>query len=206
MADKKGHIIFDFDGTVVSNFEALKKLLSEPVSKPQTQSKLQSSKLGLKISSWIEYLGNITTLFHHHYEAYEGIPELLEELKDRGHELYIWTMRDKQSTEVILESVGLRHFFKIVKGTDSDHIKPGINGLLSMVGHHGPEKVVVVGDGWTDFIGAKVFGCPSIFAMWGKRYDAFLKKGGFSFSAEHPIECLDFIDHYFSENSLKKEA
>jgi phosphoglycolate phosphatase-like HAD superfamily hydrolase len=203
VVDKKGHIIFDFDGTVVSNFDALKKLISTPV---LDMEKAAKKTFGFKLSTWIKNLGSLTTHFHHHYEAYEGIPELLQELQNRGHSLYIWTLRDPVSTEIILESVGLRHFFKAIKGTEEDHIKPGIQGLLNMVGEHRPENVIIIGDGWTDIIGSKFFGCPSIFAMWGKKFDLFFKKGRFSYTARYPKQCLEFIDDYFHNRTLKKGA
>lgn len=203
LVDKKGHIVFDFDGTVVSNFDALKRLISSPV----IDSKKASQKtFGLKLSTWIKNLGSLTTHFHHHYEAYDGIPELLQDLQKRGHSLYIWTLRDPVSTEIILESVGLRHYFKAIKGTEEDHIKPGVQGLLSMVGEARPENVIIIGDGWTDIIGARFLGCPSIFAMWGKKFDLLFKKGRFSYTATTPKECLSFIDEYFQKETLKKGA
>jgi phosphoglycolate phosphatase len=223
----KGHIVFDFDGTVVSNMEALKiglsiyknKIKSYPISN-LLPFKTISGSLSFLWDNWgknekelslkqrmIISLGLITTTRIFNYRAFEGIPELIKGLSSSGYRVYIWTARDRFSTMYILEELGLLGCFIDLRCSDDTKVKPHPAGLKEMFKGVQKNSVILIGNSRDDILGAKSFGCSSIGALWGKlekRQD--LKDEGASYLAKSPTQCKRIIDSYFKKLHSKKSA
>ncbi|HLT23360.1 MAG TPA: HAD-IA family hydrolase [Bacteriovoracaceae bacterium] len=97
---------------------------------------------------------------------YPGIFDLLTELKESGHLLYVWTARDRISTLRILAENKVLPFFEEISTIDDDLPKPNPAGLTRMLGEIDKRSICVIGDSPTDIIGAKSFGVMSIGALW----------------------------------------
>ena len=100
---------------------------------------------------------------------YPGIRELLEELKTKGHTLYVATSKPEEMSVKILEHFDLAKYFDRICGASLDTSRSSkedvIAYLLSLSGR--AESIVMVGDTKFDILGAKAHGIPAIGVSWG---------------------------------------
>lgn len=126
--------------------------------------------------------------------VYPGIPELLHRLEKADCALYLWTARDRLSTERYLDRFGLRRYFQDIRTASEVALKPNPQGLQEMLVGISPSLCVMVGDSWTDIRGASLFGCPSIGALWNPHVEGdVLKEFGAHALAATPSECYELI-------------
>lgn len=114
---------------------------------------------------------------------YPGIKELLMELNQRGIPMYVWTARDKKSTQEILSKQGVLSFFIDICGGDSAARKPSAEGLEYLLSGVNAQNVIVIGDSIGDIIGAKSFGATAVAVLWDKKDEraeaAFIQAGAY---------------------------
>ena len=100
---------------------------------------------------------------------YEGIREVLAQLKALGHTLYVATSKPESMSVEILEHFDLAKYFDIIAGASFDRSRSSkedvIAYLLSQCGDY--EEKIMVGDTAFDVIGAKVHGIPTVGVSWG---------------------------------------
>ncbi len=146
---KKGHVIFDCDGTLIKS----------------------DGKL------------------------FPEIKDLLQKLKAKGHELYIWTGRDRVSTQRLLQENEIHSYFFDMRCADDASPKPNPEGPIQMLIGIDHENVVIVGDSFADVLGAKNYKCRSIGAVWDRDVKAdVLREMGADFIAQTPIDCLEILN------------
>lgn len=97
---------------------------------------------------------------------FEGIRELLIELKANKLKLYVWTARNRYSCVQFLKSLDIIGFFEDISTSTDCESKPSPEGLYSMLGDISPKEVIIIGDSTSDIYGAKNFGSKSIGATW----------------------------------------
>ena len=110
-----------------------------------------------------------------HTRPYEGIPEALEALRDRGITLALLTNKPTAPTVRILELLDLARWFSDVVGGDSAAgRKPDPAGLLQMIQRAGatPASSVLVGDSRIDVQTARRAGVRVCVAKYGFGYRA----------------------------------
>lgn len=128
------------------------------------------------------------------YSLFDGIKELLLALSGDAI-LYVWTARDRKSTQRILKEFGILQYFHSLSTIDDALPKPHVSGLVDLVGEASNQSVCVIGDTTNDILGAKNFGAKSIGVVWNKSGAAdVLKHSGADFIAQEPHECLDWIN------------
>ena len=210
----KGHVIFDFDGTLVDSFEAIllgiQKLMHEltgtlhPLTKvremytPDIDKQYQSFGLAPmspseKMKNLLRF-GEIARGIVYDYQLFPGLLQLLENLKQEGYRLSLWTARDRQSTLEILNRVGIMPFFQGICCADDARVKPAPDGLLKLAEGHDKEKVVVIGDSSMDCQGARSYGGHFIAALWCPRASLqWFQSEGVEELAYTPVECQKAI-------------
>ena len=99
---------------------------------------------------------------------YPGILDLLSDLKQQGHQLFVWTARDCLSTLRILKDNQVLSFFEEVMTIDDALAKPSPEGLEKMLSKKDKKSICVIGDSPADILGARHFGVMSIGALWNK--------------------------------------
>lgn len=128
------------------------------------------------------------------FRAYAGIPELLHRLKQQDYGLFVWTGRDRPSTEKYLQEFGLRRFFEDIRCAGDCAPKPHVEGLKQLLGHFDPSRCVVIGDSWADMKGAKLFGAFALGAVWNKQASPeALTEFGAEVLVSQPSDCYDVI-------------
>ena len=144
----------------------------------------------------------VLTTFRSYYLAhsldrtrpYEGIPELLTGLKQRGCRLAVVSNKFCAATEELC-----RHFFPDTIGvaigeneTAGIRKKPAPDTVLAALRQlgTGAEGAVYVGDSDVDIATARHAGLPCISVLWGFRDRDFLLAHGATMLAAHPLDLL----------------
>ena len=148
--------------------------------------------------------------FRHHYmrhsldttRHYDGIPELIHELKARGCQMAVVSNKMMAATQELV-----RHFFPDIDVAIGENEAAGIRkkpapdtvyealrqlGIIhhpSSIIHH-PSDIVYVGDSEVDIETARNSGLPCISVLWGFRDRDFLLAHGATTFAEHPLDIL----------------
>ena len=119
---------------------------------------------------------------------YEGIPELLRELKRRGKKLAIVSNKFYAATQELA-----KHFFPdTIEERDSIRKKPAPDTVLEALKQLGASKdnAVYIGDSDVDIMTAKNCDLPCISVLWGFRDKDYLVKHGGTIFVDKPSEIL----------------
>lgn len=102
--------------------------------------------------------------------VYDGVPEMLADLKEQGFRLFVATSKAQPLAEEILGHYGLIHFFDGVFGSELDGTRGDKTELLAYaVAQTGsqPGKSAMVGDRKYDMVAATNMGLWACGAGWG---------------------------------------
>lgn len=104
-------------------------------------------------------------------EVYEGIPELLRELKDRGFILAVATSKPTVFAEIIIEHFDLKKYFDIVVGSNLDGTMISkaeiISHVIDSLKIGNSEEIIMIGDRKHDVIGAQKNSVDCIGVLYG---------------------------------------
>ena len=126
---------------------------------------------------------------------YDGIPEMLRELKARGCKLAVVSNKMMAATQELI-----RHFFPEIEVAIGEHEAAGIRkkpapdtvfeALRQLDISLQPSSVTYVGDSDVDLATARNSGLPCISVLWGFRDRDFLLAHGATTFVEHPLDIL----------------
>lgn len=127
-------------------------------------------------------------------QPFEGIPELLHRLMAADYQLYVWTGRDRTSTQRLLQEHNLMRFFQDLRTASEMTPKPHPQGLQDMLKGIDPSVCAVVGDSWSDMKGARLFGAYALGAVWNPQTspEALTEFGAHALAAT-PRDCYDTL-------------
>ena len=204
-------VVFDLDGTLVDSTRQIVRttqaLVAELTGKRPTLAEVAAREGGTfettlanhgfrdpaALPALLARWGELALAYR--YRAFPGVARLLAALERHGARLSLWTARDRRSAEAALAQARLARFFGArVAAWNPGTPKPDPRGLAALVGDAPPERVVVVGDGWTDLRGAREYGATPVTALWSPHADERrLRAEGASRLARHPRECMQWI-------------
>ena len=124
---------------------------------------------------------------------YEGIPELIHELKARGCQMAVVSNKMMAATQELV-----RHFFPEIPVAIGEHEAEGIKkkpapdtvyAALDALGIPSP-SAAYVGDSDVDLATARNSGLPCISVLWGFRDRDFLLAHGATTFVSHPLDIL----------------
>lgn len=213
---KYNAVIFDLDGTLTDTLADLRNSVNYALSKfgfPERTTEEIRSFVGNGVKRLIylsvpentpeETAEKCLSIFKEHYAAnslvetkpYDGITELLSELKSRGVKTAVVTNKMHSAAADIVE-----HFFGglidvTVGQVDGIAQKPQPDGIYKALEALDvpKEKAVYVGDSEVDCITAKNAGIPCIGVTWGFRDRDVLIENGADFIADSVQELSDLI-------------
>lgn len=127
-------------------------------------------------------------------KAYDGIPQLLEELKNRGYALAIVSNK----IDSAVQDLNRRYFPQVdVAIGDRENLrrKPEPDSVYLALEEldKTKEEAVYVGDSDVDLATAQNAGLPCISVLWGFRDKEFLVEHGATVFVENPIEITDVL-------------
>jgi phosphoglycolate phosphatase len=190
-------VIFDLDGTltdsadgIVASFRhALREVGAEPPAHddeaslarrlvgPPMHHTLKALGLGGRADDAFDaYRADYTTRGWAMNRVFDGIPDLLTDLRAAGVRLAVATSKNEVTAKRILEHFGLHHHFEVIAGASQD----GTRAAKSAVVAHAlaqleplPDDVLMVGDRSHDVEGAAEHGIDTVVVEWGYGADDF---------------------------------
>jgi len=215
MINKK-YILFDLDGTISDSNEGITKGVQMtlthfginiedrtallPYIGPPIRETL-STRFGLT-SGQIDEAMQIYGAYYaekglYENELYEGVPEMLRELKRRGKVIALATSKAAVFAQRILEHFGIDDCFSCVSGGEltgygtkkSDVIRRALDGC----GAVNLNEAVIIGDRKYDILGAKEVGISSVGVLYGFGDYEELHSAGADCIAENVSDLLDIL-------------
>lgn len=196
----KKAIIFDLDGTLLNTSEGVKNSIRY-VADSMKLSQLEDNDLDTfigppiyeSLKKWYDLdesnVKSATELFRDIYSTkflfqatvYDGIPEILNYLKERGYLLGVATNKRYDYVKPLLDKFNLLTYFNEVQGTDFGNSlkKPDvIRNCINNMGVEDSDYVCMIGDTLQDYNGAVDIGIDFLGVCYGF---------GFSFESHHNL-------------------
>lgn len=190
-------VIFDLDGTltdsaqgVVASFRhALTAVgaevptgdLAARVVGPPIQDTLAGMGLGDRAAdALVAYRADYTSRGWAINSLYDGIADLLADLRAAGVRLAVATSKVEQTARLILDHFGIAAHFEVIAGASPDGSRAAKSDVLShALAQLGPlpDRVLMVGDREHDVIGAAEHGIDTVVVEWGYGADDFTGAG-----------------------------
>lgn len=209
-------VLFDLDGTLTDPGEGITNSVAHALNKfgitvkdraelycfigpPLIDSFMKyydmSYEDGLKaVDYYREYFG-VTGIFEN--QVFDGIHELLADVKKSGRVISLATSKPEQYAVRILEHFDLAQYFDFVGGATMDESRSKkadvIDYTLKQLGVTDKSKVVMVGDRHHDIEGANQNGLDSIGVLFGYGGREELEVAGAKYIAETVNDILKFL-------------
>lgn len=187
---KYSEIFFDLDGTLTDPFEGITNSVRRAlkyfdievkdrnelkcfIGPPLTESfmkyyGLSSVQADEAVVRYREYF-SVKGLFEN--RVYDGIPELLRQLKDTGLRLSVATSKPAVFSERILEKFDLAKYFDFLSGSELDGTRVNkadvIEYAIENLGITDRSKILMIGDRLHDVNGAHECGVDAAGVLWG---------------------------------------
>ena len=137
-------------------------------------------------------------------EVYEGIPQLLSDLKDYGYHLAVASSKPECFVKDIMDHFRIAKYFDVIVGSELDGTRIDkaevIHEALNQLFHYGKirtEQVVMIGDRKFDVEGAKEIGVTSVAVSYG--YGSLEELQGAN--PDYLIESVEGLQHLFMEEA-----
>lgn len=130
--------------------------------------------------------------------VFEGMHELLEQLKEQGMKCGICTGKDRKRTIEILTYHELMPYFETIVCSDEvEHAKPASDSLQAALGNLQIEAkdAVMIGDGVNDILCAKAAGVFSIAVTWGDQTKEALEEA----KPDLMMESIEQLKNHFQK-------
>ena len=211
--------IFDLDGTLTNTLESmtysvnltLKEMGLSQITKDQCRMfvgngarvlieeslKVSGDPKASRIEEGMKIYGRIFDQnCTDHVTLYEGIPEMLKALKDRGIHLAVLSNKpDRQTVKVVKEIFGDNIFDYAQGQKDGIRRKPAPDGVWYLMEQMqvSKEECLYIGDSEVDAATGKNAGLKTIGVLWGFRDRKTLETAGADHLIERPEELLQFV-------------
>ncbi|MBE6871216.1 MAG: HAD family hydrolase [Ruminococcaceae bacterium] len=130
-------------------------------------------------------------------KVYDGLFQMLDELKKSGHKLYVATSKPQIFARRIITHFGLESYFDFVGGSELDGTRVKKSEVVAFVAQQTAdftvENTVMVGDREHDVMGAAENGLACIGVLYGYGSYDELTKAGASYIAEKTTDILKYV-------------
>jgi phosphoglycolate phosphatase-like HAD superfamily hydrolase len=181
------YIIFDFDGTLADTFALGSKLINEYADRLGYQqidfaaNKDKSARELIKMSGvrfWqipglIRFFRKKSVERAAEVKAFDGIPDLVRRLHDRGFHLGIITTNSAQTISIFLQKYGLTDLFSYIKPEISLF---GKKRAIRRARRHLKSDIIYIGDELRDIEACRAVNVPIISVSWGFNSTEILEK------------------------------
>jgi phosphoglycolate phosphatase len=213
--NRRTHVLVDLDGTITDSLPAITgslKLALADVGLAVPADDVLRSVVGPPFEVGLPAIGvpadsmaAVIERYRLHYEGgglfectlYDGVVEMLDQLRVSGHRLAMATAKPEPTAVRIIEHFGLADRFAVLAGATYE---PGRRTKGDVIAHAlrqleagaGPD-VVLVGDRDHDVEGARDHGIDCIGALWGYGGEAELVAAGAWALAATPADVLALV-------------
>ena len=129
-------------------------------------------------------------------EVYDGIENLLGEIRNSGRKIILATSKPEEFAKRILVHFGLDKYFDFAAGATMDTSRSKKGDVIAYALKESgcsPENAVMVGDRLHDILGAKENGLDSIGVLFGYGSREELEKAGADYIAETVNDILKYV-------------
>ncbi len=195
---KYKYILFDLDGTISQSAEGIRYSLEKTLE--------SLGVTGVDLSDYTKYIGpplldtlkNLCKLpdelcdegyelYKNFYaekgkllnKPYDGIKEVLSELRSRGLKLAVCTSKLELTAEIVVEELGLADYFDAVAGSNRNSTRKDKKDLIPYAVERlggSLDEAVMLGDTWYDAKGAMECGVDFIACSYGYGKDEDMAK------------------------------
>lgn len=208
------HILFDLDGTLTDSADGITRCIAHAVESlgesPPAREGL-ASYIGTPLRDIFAVLldtrdpallERAVELYRDRFNAvgfaenrvFDGVAELLADLRARGYALYIATAKRQVDAERVADHFGLGRWIERAYGVTNDVERDDKSVLIGRIltsGSIAPESAAMVGDRSHDMRGATRHGVLAVGAGWGYGSTDELTSSGASWIGAHPLELLE---------------
>lgn len=209
------NVLFDLDGTLTEPAEGITNSVAYALRKfgiEEERRKLLRFIGPPLRDSFMEYYGfseqesELAVAYYREYfraggifenRVYDGIEELLDELKREGKTIVLATSKPEEFAAMILEHFDLMKYFDFVAGATMDETRNAkadvIRYALEKAGIADARSAVMVGDRKHDVMGARENGLNSIGVLYGYGDRKELEAAGATYIVETVTELRNFL-------------
>lgn len=133
----------------------------------------------------------------YHVKPYDGICEMLEELKKRNIRIAVLSNKPHAQSAHVVESLFGKGYFDGIQGqTETVRRKPAPDGAFALAEAFGvkTEECLYVGDTNTDMQTGNAAHMHPVGVLWGFRDKAELVENGCEFLIEKPMELIQVLE------------
>lgn len=212
MSKKYKYVFFDLDGTISNSYEGIARSLDATFAHfgIKVDKALYRRYIGPPLSDTFrlyfdtpEKVSEVVNWFRDNYvegdifrnPVYEGIPETMKSLKERGYILCVASCKKQEEAEMLMKHFGIDGYLTYVSG-----LTYGVREQKAEILEYGMQKVgadrensVMVGDTIYDIEGAAAAGVDCILCKWGFADEKALA-AKVAFTAERPADLLKFLE------------
>lgn len=132
----------------------------------------------------------------YHVTPYEGIPEMLKALKDKGVQLAVLSNKPDRQTVKVVKAIFGEELFDYAQGQkEGIRRKPEPDGVWYLMEqmHVSKEECLYIGDSEVDAVTGRNAGLKTIGVLWGFRDRKTLETAGADDLIDRPDELLQFV-------------
>ncbi len=212
MSKKYKYVFFDLDGTISNSYEGIARSLDATFAHfgIKVDKALYRRYIGPPLSDTFrlyfdtpEKVSEVVNWFRDNYvegdifrnPVYEGIPETMKSLKERGYILCVASCKKQEEAEMLMKHFGIDGYLTYVSG-----LIYGVREQKAEILEYGMQKVgadrensVMVGDTIYDIEGAAAAGVDCVLCKWGFADEKALA-AKVAFTAERPADLLKFLE------------
>lgn len=212
--------IFDLDGTLVNStyalqrstnltleefglspisIEDIKKIVGDGYKKQMERALLLHGEGAMRFyeASLPLYMEYFSKNCLYRLDAYDGILEMLGELKKRGIRTAVFSNKPHaQTMENVSYVFGKEMFDQILGQKEGTPVKPNPAGVFQILDHCNlrPEECLYFGDTNTDMQTGKAAGIKTVGVLWGFRGKEELEQYSPDYLISHPLQAVRIIE------------
>ena len=210
------YVFFDLDGTIIDSCEGVTNAVAYSLKKFNIPIKSRESLKSFigppLVDSYMQYCSfdreralKVVETYREYYreigifefKVYDGIKELLQNLRQRGLKLFIATSKPEIFAKQILNKAGLEGEFKGIFGATLDssrvHKTDVISYALDSLSLNDTAEAIMVGDTCFDILGAKSLGMSSVGVTYGYGDIDELNSSAPDYIVNTPLEILEIL-------------
>lgn len=211
------NILFDLDGTLTDPYQGITKCITHALLELErtvpSQDKLKwcigpplkncfAKLLATNDDDVVEeavriYRERFSSIGLFENELYEGIPNTLISLKEKGNILYVATSKPTVYANRIVEYFNIQQYFRTIHGSELDGTRCDKSDLISHIllcEGLSSSETIMVGDRMHDMVGAKANGVCGIGVLWGYGTHDELISSGAQNCIGHPKELTTLLN------------
>lgn len=214
---KYKYILFDLDGTLTDSADGIINsviyALDKKGIKEDDREKLKAFVGPPLTDSFMKYYGmsreeasmEMTPLYREYFNefgwkentVYDGVPEMLQTLKEAGKHLIVATSKPEVFAKRILDYFDLAKYFDYIGGSTLDGRISSkdqvIAYVLEQIGSEHVDEMIMVGDREHDVFGAEKNGLPCVGVLYGYGDRAELESAGAAVICETAMELVKHL-------------